>query len=97
MGIAATFHALIALAVWLTGYLLLVGRLNLTVLYFPLVFAMFFPVLLGIGWLLSALGVVLRDIGQLTGMVSHVLLSLVFAWLSLIIFKRLRTSFADLV
>ena len=63
----------------------------------PLVFAMFFPVLLGIGWLLSALGVVLRDIGQLTGMVSHVLLSLVFAWLSLIIFKRLRTSFADLV
>lgn len=150
MGIAAMFHALIGLAVWLIGYVLLVGRPNLTVLYFPLIFAMFFPVLLGIGWLLSALGVVLRDIGQLTGMVSHVLLflspifysidavpgplqsimmanpltfiieqfrlvlyaghapslrglaayfllSLVFAWLSLVIFKRLRATFADLV
>lgn len=150
MSIAAIFHALIGLAVWFIGYLLLVGKINLTALYFPMILAAFFPILLGIGWLLSALGVVVRDIGQLTGFMSHALLFLtpifygidaapvslqpilmanpltfiveqlrlvlfighapslrglavyfllssVFAWLSLIIFRRLRTSFADLV
>jgi lipopolysaccharide transport system permease protein len=34
------------------------------------------PILLGLGWLLSALGVIVRDIGQLTGMLNHTLLFL---------------------
>jgi lipopolysaccharide transport system permease protein len=106
--------------------------------------------LLGLGWLLSALGVIVRDVGQLTGMLSHTLLFLtpifysieaappllqkllmlnpltfvveqirlvlfygrmpdlkglamyfvlasLFAWASLVLFRRLRPTFADMV
>jgi lipopolysaccharide transport system permease protein len=148
--ITALFHALIALAIWLAGYALFYGWPKPSVLWFPMIFAALLPVLLGIGWLLSAIGVFVRDIGHLTGLVSHALLFLTpiffsieaapgglqpllmanpltflveqfrlilyvgqppnanglavyfalacaFAWFSLMVFRRLRASFADLV
>lgn len=76
MALTALFHALIAIAVWFAGYMLLVGMPRPAALLFPLVLACFFPLLLGIGWLLSALGVIVRDISQLTAMLSHALLFL---------------------
>lgn len=76
MALTAIFHALIGLTVWFLGYLLLVGVPAPTALLFPLVLACLFPILLGLGWLLSAAGVVVRDIGQFTTMVSHALLFL---------------------
>src|SRR5262249_15242363 len=57
-------------------YVLLYGAPKPTAVLFPLVMAAFFPLLLGVGWLLSALGVVVRDIGQLTGLLAHALLFL---------------------
>lgn len=74
--ITVLLHALIGTGIWLLGYLLLFGLPHPTFLLFPFVLLAFFPVLLGIGWLLSALGVILRDIGQITGLVSHILLFL---------------------
>lgn len=147
---AALIHALIAICVWLVGYILLMGTPKSTVVIFPLVLICFVPVLLGLGWLLSSVGVVVKDIGQLTGMLNHALLFLtpifysieaappllqsllminpltfiieqfrlvlfygqmpalkglvvyfglasVFAWVSYVLFKRLRPSFADMV
>ena len=76
MALTAVFHALIGIAVWFLGYLILTGIPSPGTLLFPLVLASFFPLLLGLGWLLSAMGVVVRDIGQLTAMVSHALLFL---------------------
>ena len=70
------FHALIAIAVWLVGYALLLGVPKPTAFLFPLVLVCFFPLLLGIGWLLSALGVMVRDVSQLTALISHALLFL---------------------
>lgn len=146
----ALMHALIGVCVWFTGYILLIGQPKATALAFPLVFICFVPVLLGMAWLLSAVGVVVKDIGQLTGMLNHTLLFMtpifysieaappllqsllmlnpltfvveqfrlvlfygqmpalkglavyfclasVFAWLSYVLFKRLRPSFADMV
>jgi len=146
----ALIHALIGIAVWLLGYALLFGTPKATALLFPLVFICFIPVLLGLGWLLSSLGVVVRDMSQLTSMLNHTLLFLtpifysieaappvlqnlllinpltfiveqlrlilfygqmpvlsglgvyfvlssVFAWLALAVFKRLRPTFADMV
>jgi len=74
--LTAVAHALIGVAVWLAGYAVLYGAPKPTALLFPLVLAALFPVLLGVGWLLSALGVAIRDIGQLTGLVAHALLFL---------------------
>jgi lipopolysaccharide transport system permease protein len=73
---AALIHALIGTAVWLVGYAFLFGVPKASAVLFPLVLACFVPVLLGLGWLLAALGVIVRDINQLTGMLSHALLFL---------------------
>jgi lipopolysaccharide transport system permease protein len=72
----ALIHALIGVAVWLLGYTLLIGTPKATALLFPLILACFVPVLLGLGWLLSSVGVVVKDISQLTGMLNHTLLFL---------------------
>ncbi|EKN3723028.1 TPA: ABC transporter permease [Yersinia enterocolitica] len=74
--LTALVHAFIGIAVWLLGYQLLVGAPKLTVLLLPLVLLCFLPVLLGVGWLLSSIGVIFRDISQITGMLNHVLLFL---------------------
>lgn len=76
MALTAIFHALIGIAVWFLGYLILVGVPGAATLLFPLVLACLFPILLGLGWLLSATGVFVRDIGQFTTMASHALLFL---------------------
>jgi lipopolysaccharide transport system permease protein len=74
--ITTLIHALIGIAVWLLGYTLLIGAPKETMLLFPLVLFCFVPVLLGLGWLLSSVGVVVRDISQLTAMLNHTLLFL---------------------
>ena len=150
MAFAAMFHAFIGVAVWIVGYVLIFGVPKPTVALFPIVLICFFPVLLGLGWLLAALGVLVRDIGQLTAVVSHALLFLtpifygtdavppflqslllfnpltfvveqlrlvlmygeipvlralavyfvlasVFAWFTLLLFRRMRPAFAEMV
>lgn len=72
----ALIHAMIGLAVWLLGYTLLFGIPKPTVLLFPVILMCLVPVLLWLGWLLSALGVLVRDISQMTGMLNHTLLFL---------------------
>jgi lipopolysaccharide transport system permease protein len=72
----ALIHILIGIGVWLVGYSLLIGAPHTTVLAFPLVLICFVPLLLGLGWLLSSIGVVVKDISQLTGMLNHTLLFL---------------------
>ena len=72
----ALIHALIGVAVWIVGYALLFGTPKPTAILFPLILICFVPVLLGLGWLLSSLGVIARDISQLTGMLNHTLLFL---------------------
>jgi len=72
----ALAHAMIAMVAWFLGYLLFFGVPQSTAILFPLILLCFVPVLLGLGWLLSALGVFVKDIGQLTGMLSHALMFL---------------------
>jgi len=69
-------HALIGWLVWMAGHLLLIGSLHFSCLYFPLILFIFLPILLGVGWLFSALGVVVRDMSHFTGLLSHALLFL---------------------
>ena len=143
-------HALIGTAIWFSGYIFLFGTPKVTAILFPVILACFVPVLLGLGWLLSALGVIFRDISQLTGVLTQTLLFLtpifysieaappplqkllmcnpltfvveqfrlvlfygqrpvltnlavyfvlasIFAWVSLLLFRRIRPTFADMV
>jgi lipopolysaccharide transport system permease protein len=74
--ITATVHAIIGVTVWFAGYVILYGTPKPTAFLFPVVLLCLFPLLLGMGWLLSALGVAIRDIGQLATLVSHAMLFL---------------------
>ena len=76
MALAALMHAVIGVAVWIIGYTIFFGAPDPSVALFPAVLLAFFPVLLGCGWLLSALGVVVRDVAQVTALVTHALLFL---------------------
>ena len=74
--LAGLFHLVINLAVLLTATLVTRGSLPPTIVALPLIVAAFLPLLLGFSWLLAALGVFLRDIGQLIGMVMTALMFL---------------------
>ena len=73
---AALFHALISVVVFLVVFLLLSGLPNWTVIYTPFTLFPLLPLTLGVGWIMSSLGVFLRDIGQFIGIVTTMLLFL---------------------
>lgn len=64
---AASFFSGLSLLVLTLAVFLTRGSLTIHILALPLIIAIFIPVLLGLGWLLSALGVYLRDLGQVVG------------------------------
>lgn len=74
--LTALTYACIAIVVWILGYIILVGPVKITALFYPAILICFTPLLLGLCWLLSALGVFIRDISQITNMLSHTLLFL---------------------
>jgi lipopolysaccharide transport system permease protein len=72
----AIFHALASLVVLLVAVLVVFRGLPASLLWLPLVWL---PLLLGslaMSWLLAALGVFLRDIGQLVGVLLNMLMFL---------------------
>ncbi|MBK5547835.1 ABC transporter permease [Pseudomonas sp. TH04] len=73
---AALFHGLISLFVWLIFYCIFFGVPHLTVLYFPVVVFPLIVFSMGISWALASLGVYLRDISQVIGVVITMLMFL---------------------
>lgn len=71
---AVMFNAVIALGILLAATIALGSHLTPWVLATPLVLACTVPVLLGLCWLLSGLGVFLRDIGHVVGPAVSLLL-----------------------
>ena len=72
----AMFHALLALAVLLVAQAFSTGGLDAWVLAAPLVLAACVPMLLALGWLLSGLGVFIRDVAHAMGPATSMLLFL---------------------
>jgi lipopolysaccharide transport system permease protein len=72
--LAALFHAAISLGVWLLAYLILFGLPHATVLYLPLIVMPFLLFIMGVSWPLASLGVYLRDVGQIIGIITSVLM-----------------------
>ena len=73
---SAGFHFFISLIVWLAFYLIFFGIPPATILLLPLILIPLALVILGISWLLASLGAYLRDVGQVIGMVTTVLMFL---------------------
>lgn len=73
---AALFHALVSLSVWMVFYVVVFGLPPLTVLWLPIVVLPLLMVVMGLSWFLAAIGVFLRDVGQITAVATSVLMFL---------------------
>jgi homopolymeric O-antigen transport system permease protein len=73
---ASLIHALISTLILLLGVLVFFARLPWTVVYLPLVFVPLLFLALGAAWFLASLGVFLRDVQHLLGVVVQFLLFL---------------------
>lgn len=73
---AALFHALISIGILIVGILLAFGTINWTIIFFPIVIFPMLLMMLGLAWLLASLGVFIRDIGQIVGVVIPALMFL---------------------
>ncbi|MCX8518005.1 MAG: ABC transporter permease [Rhodoferax sp.] len=74
--LSAIFHALIGLAVWLLAYGVFFGIPHATVFLLPLIVLPLAMCTLGLSWALASLGVYLRDVSQIMGIVTSVLMFL---------------------
>tara|TARA_R110001583_G_scaffold152016_1_gene303813 strand:+ start:13861 stop:14691 length:831 start_codon:yes stop_codon:yes gene_type:complete len=68
------FHAMISLVVLLVAEYFVLGYIPLTIFLLPIVVAPFLLSLAGLSWFLAASGVYIRDLGQLVGILTTVLM-----------------------
>lgn len=73
---AAAFHALVSLSVLTIVISVFQGKIAIGALALPLILLPMVPLLLGLSWFLSALGVYIRDIGQIVTLGLSLLLFL---------------------
>lgn len=74
--LSSLFHMLMSFFVWLLVYAVFFGVPHLEILYFPIVLAPVCILSLGLSWFLSALGVYLRDLAQVVGPLTTVVMFL---------------------
>ncbi len=73
---SAVFHLGISFLVWLLAYLVFFGLPSPSILLFPLVLVPLFLLTVGMSWWLASLGVYLRDVAQLVGIITTALMFL---------------------
>ena len=71
---AAFFHSLISLLVLFIAFVVINGYLPWTVIFIPIVLLPLITLILGLAWILAAIGVFIRDIGQTIGIITTVML-----------------------
>lgn len=71
---AAFFHFCISFAVWLLFYMVFFGWPPMTLLWLPIVILPLLFIILGLSWFLSSLGVYLRDVSHVMGIVLMVMM-----------------------
>lgn len=71
---SSLFHFSVSFLVWLIAYFIFFGIPPITSLLVPLILVPLMFLVLGLSWFLAALGVFLRDVGQLIGVIITVLL-----------------------
>ncbi|MBO3276236.1 ABC transporter permease [Pseudomonas schmalbachii] len=71
---SALFHLLVSLSVWLGFYIFIYGLPRSTIFLFPLILLPILFFTLGISWFLASLGVFLRDVSQITGIITTILM-----------------------
>ncbi|XOV84240.1 MAG: ABC transporter permease [bacterium] len=83
---SALFRAVLSFGIWMVFFVSVYGAPHTTIFYAPLVFIPLCAFSIGVAWIFSALGVYIRDLSQLVGVLSTatLFLSAIFYPLSLI-------------
>jgi lipopolysaccharide transport system permease protein len=76
MVLSALFHTLMNVVVFAVLRLLMDGEFSLTIFMLPIVMLPLITLALGVSWFLASVGVYLRDVGQVTGVLAMALLFL---------------------
>lgn len=71
---AALFHFAVSMLVWIIFYLILFGVPAVQALWLPVAITPLLIMCLGLSWFLASLGVYLRDVGQVIGVVTTALM-----------------------
>jgi lipopolysaccharide transport system permease protein len=74
--LGALFFFLAALLLWIAAFYFYSSELGLTILYAPVIFLPLIITAIGLSWIISALGVYIRDLSQLMGMLTTAMLFL---------------------
>jgi len=72
----ALFHTGVSFGVWLLFFIVVFGPPPVTIMLFPLLMVPFCLLIMGLSWLLASLGVYLRDVGQVIGILTTALMFL---------------------
>ena len=73
---SAAFHFLVSFLVWLVFYIAFIGVPHLTIFLLPVAILPLVFITLGLAWFLASMGVYLRDVSQIIGVVTTILLFL---------------------
>ena len=73
---SALFHLIINFLVWMGFYIIFFGLPHLQIIWVPLVILPLLLMTLGVSWLLASIGVYLRDVTQVVGVVTTMLMFL---------------------
>ena len=73
---SALFHGLMSIVVWIVFYIILFGLPNLSILLLPAAVLPLVLLTMGFSWFFAALGVYVRDISQITTIMTTVLMFL---------------------
>ncbi|MBU4609196.1 ABC transporter permease [Achromobacter sp. GG226] len=73
---SALYHFVVTVAVWLAAYVVMFGVPHATIFYLPLIIGPFCLFILGVCWALASLGVFLRDVAQIIGVLTMALMFL---------------------
>ena len=73
---SASFHMLMSLCVWLLFYIIFFGIPKASIFLLPVILLPFFIFTLGLSWFIASLGVYLRDLSQIVGLITTALMFL---------------------
>ncbi len=73
---SAFFHFLVSLVVWLIFYLTFFGVPPASFVFITILLLPFMLMVLGLGWFLASIGVYLRDVSQVIGLITSALMFL---------------------
>lgn len=76
VGLSALFHAAIGVIIFLLAFVLLGGSVSWVIIFLPLILLPLFVLAVGLAWFLASFGVYVRDVGQVTGIITTVMLFL---------------------